>query len=161
MIRPITPQDSPKIATIYNHYIENTPISFEETPVSPEEIEKRIHTITSQYLWLVFEENNEILGYAYAAKFKERSAYRYSVEMTVYLHPHSVKKGLGTLLYTTLIDALKTRGFHRAYGIITLPNEPSVRLHEKCGFKKVAHLSSAGFKFNRWIDVGYWELSLK
>lgn len=160
MIRKVELKDADEIASIYNHYIENTIITFEEERLSCEDIKKRINIITENYPWMVFEENDRVLGYAYASKFRERSAYRYSTETTVYLNINSVGKGIGTLLYAELLKQIRMLDFKVAYGVIALPNTGSVKLHEKFGFKKVAHLSNAGYKFNKWIDVGYWELSL-
>ncbi len=100
-------------------------------------------------------------GYAYASEWKSRCAYRYSVETTVYLHPDARGKGIGTLLYQELIRKLSKLELHAAIGGIALPNDASVALHEKIGFKKAAHFKQVGYKFNKWVDVGYWELILK
>ncbi|WP_438498784.1 GNAT family N-acetyltransferase [Alteromonas australica] len=101
-----------------------------------------------------------IIGYAYATKWKERSAYRFSVESTIYLSNEFQGKGLGTVLYASLLNKLKILGINSVIGGVTLPNPASVGLHEKLGMEKVAHFSKVGFKFNQWLDVGYWQLSL-
>ncbi|QQO09404.1 GNAT family N-acetyltransferase [Breznakiella homolactica] len=160
MIRPVTDADAPAIAGIYNYYIEYTPASFEELPLSNEEMAGRIRDITAAYPWFVWEENGEITGYAYAGKFKERSAYRYSVEDSIYLKPNLTGKGIGTALLTALLDVLRKTECHAVISGITLPNDGSVRLHEKFGFNKVAHFKEVGFKLGEWRDVGYWELIL-
>ncbi len=161
MISQITKEDIQQVCDIYNYYVENTIITFEEIPITFEEMNKRINKISSLFPYYVYKKNNEILGYAYAYKFKERSAYRFTAEVTVYLKNGDYRKGIGTKLYSRLLEELKNRNIHSAIGIIALPNEGSVRLHEKFGFKKVAHFTEVGLKFNKWIDVGYWELLLK
>lgn len=158
MIRTIKKDDIPQICDIYNYYIENTIISFEEEPVPVIEMEKRVSEITASLPWIVYEEDGDVVGYAYAGKWKARYAYRFSVEVTVYVRNNVLGKGVGSKLYGSLIADLKSKGIHAAVAGIALPNERSRRLHEKMGFKKVAHFEQTGFKFNNWIDVGYWEL---
>lgn len=160
MIRVATPNDAAQIAAIYNYYIANTAITFEETPLTPGEIASRIEDIGARYPWLVFERDGAILGYAYAGRFAPRSAYRFAVETTVYVASGRGRGGIGTILYRALLDRLRAQGLHCAFGLIALPNEQSVRLHEKCGFVKVGELAEVGRKFERWIDVGYWQLRL-
>lgn len=160
MIRNVEVEDAAQIAEIYNYYIKNTIVSFEESPVHSQEMASRIEEISSSLPWLVYEEQNRIAGYAYASKWKGRCAYRYSVESTVYLNPTLRGKGVGSVLYEALLDILKSQGYHTVLGGISLPNEASIKLHEKFGFRKVAHFSEVGFKFNKWVDVGYWELKL-
>ncbi len=160
MIRDITLGDAKQIADIYNYYIRNTFITFEEDALTEENMKVRIRTHTKNLPWIVCEDNNEILGYAYAAEWKTRSAYRFSVESTVYLKQDQQGRGLGTLLYQELLNRIKKSNIHIVLGGIALPNEASVALHEKFGFKKVAHLAEVGYKFEKWIDVGYWELQI-
>jgi len=160
VIRTAMAGDIPAICDIYNFYVRNTIVTFEEAPVSTDEMHARVRMIGENFPWLVYEEENQILGYAYANKWKERSAYRYSAESTVYLHPEKTGKGIGTRLYSHLMGVLKEKSFHAVFGGIALPNEGSCALHEKLGFKKVAHLKEVGYKFDRWIDVGYWQLLL-
>lgn len=157
-IRAATPADAAGIAEIYNHYVASTIVTFEEEPVSTADYAKRIEAVQSASLpWLVAEEASRIVGYAYAAKWHARSAYRFSVEVTAYLAPTDTGRGLGTALYGELFPMLETRGFHSMLGGISLPNEASVALHEKFGLRKAAHYREVGFKFGRWIDVGYWQ----
>lgn len=160
MIRNAAIEDARRICEIYNYYVENTTITFEEEPVLPGEMKKRISEITGSLPWIVHEEQGRILGYACADRWKGRSAYRFSVEATVYLEKGSRGRGIGAELYGRLIEELKARKMHVVVGGIALPNERSQRLHERLGFKKVAHFPEAGLKFNKWIDVGYWELIL-
>ena len=142
---------------IYNHYVLESVITFEESPVSAEEMSLRIGKVTEQLPWLVYEQEGRILGFAYASKWKGRCAYRFSVESTIYLSPDAVGRGVGTSLYQSLIDRLAEMSYHIVIGGISLPNDASVGLHEKLGFEKVAHFREVGWKFNRWVDVGYWE----
>ena len=159
MIRAASREDATAIAEIYNHYINNTVVTFEETPVAGEEIANRIAETQSANLpWLVAEDTSgQVLGYAYASKWKGRCAYRYSVEITVYLAEEATGKGLGSRLYKALFSELKQLSYHTVIGGISLPNPASVALHEKCGLEKVAHFKEVGFKFDRWVDVGYWQ----
>jgi phosphinothricin acetyltransferase len=160
MIRVATPNDAAQITAIYNHYIANTVITFEEAELPAAEIAKRIEDVGASYPWLVYERDGAILGYAYAGRFAVRSAYRFSAETTVYVAPESRRGGIGTALYRELLDRLRAGLLHCALGLIALPNEASVRLHERCGFVKVGELAQVGRKFDRWIDVGYWQLHL-
>lgn len=160
MIRPAVASDAAALAAIYNPYIEKTVITFEEQPISPAEMAQRVEEVRSASLpWLVVEAGGPIAGYAYASKWKGRCAYRYSVESTVYLDAQQTGKGLGTQLYRALLDELLRPKIHAVIGGIALPNEASVKLHERLGFKKVAHFPEVGFKFGRWVDVGYWQLT--
>ena len=158
MIRSATHDDAESIARIYNHYILNTVITFEEDAVTPTEMAGRIGKVQGASLpYLVDERDGRVIGYAYAARWHDRSAYRYSVETTIYLDTGFVGKHIGSGLYTALLERLKASGKHVAIGGIALPNAGSVALHEKLGFEKVAHYREVGFKFNRWVDVGYWQ----
>jgi len=160
MIRPATSGDAEQIAAIYNYYVENSTVTFEEEPLPAPEIERRIIDVSTNNPWLVSEQQDLITGYAYATPFDARGAYRNSVETTVYLTRDNIGQGLGSKLYAALIEDLRSRNRHCAVGKIALPNGASVALHEKFGFEKVAQLREIGFKFDQWIDVGYWELLL-
>lgn len=146
------------IAAIYNHYVRETIVTFEEEPVSAAEMASRIAEVATHGLpWLVAEQDRAVVGYAYASRWKERVAYRYSVESTVYLASGRDRQGLGSALYSELFRRLAAAGSHAVIAGIALPNAGSVALHEKFGMSKVAHFKEVGFKFGRWIDVGYWE----
>lgn len=161
MIRPVTTADAAQICSIYNHYIETSVISFELTPVSEEQMVQRIEQIEALGLpWLVAMDGEQLLGYAYATTWKARIAYRFSVEITVYLAQQVTAKGVGTALYQALFNALETREVHAVVACIALPNPHSVALHEKFGMRKVGHFNQVGHKFNRWLDVGYWQINL-
>lgn len=163
-IRQVSTSDAGAIAQIYNQYIEETVITFEEVTVSREQIAQRIeHILGLELPWLVaVDSSNSLQGYAYAAPWRERSAYRHSVEVSIYLDPKTQGKGIGTKLYQKLFDILSNGNrVHAAMAGIALPNEVSIALHEKFGMHKVAHLSEVGFKFGRWIDVAYWQRLFK
>lgn len=161
MIRAATMDDANTIARIYNHYILNSVITFEEEAVSPTEMAGRIGKVQAASLpYIVDERDGDVIGYAYAGRWHERSAYRYSVETTIYLDADHLGKRIGGALYAALLSQLKERGLHVAIGGIALPNAGSVALHEKLGFRKVAHYAEVGFKFDRWIDVGYWQYAI-
>jgi phosphinothricin acetyltransferase len=160
MIRDAVPDDAEAICRIYNPYIEQSVITFETSPVTPKQMAARIAEYTVSFPWLVYEENGDLLGYAYAAKWKDRRAYRYCVESSIYLDGSATGKGLGARLYEALFARLGQLSVHAVLAGITLPNPASVALHEKLGFRKVGHFTEVGYKFDRWIDVGYWEKRL-
>ncbi|RXP53228.1 N-acetyltransferase [Lutibacter sp. HS1-25] len=158
MIRNAKLEDAAAIAAIYNYYIEKTIVTFDEDLVTKEAMEHKIKTVCAKFPFIVFEENNEILGYAYGGDWKPRTAYKFTVESSIYLNPKITHKGIGSLLYTELLKRLYEINIHVVIGGISLPNEASIALHEKFGFKKVAEFKEVGYKFNKWIDVGYWVL---
>lgn len=161
MLRAATTADANAIAEIYNHYVVNTIVTFEEESVPAPEMAARISEVLDLNLpWFVWEEHGRVHGYAYAGKWKSRCAYRYSVESSIYLAKEVTGRGLGTKLYVALIDALRSKGIHSIIGGIALPNPASVGLSEKLGFQKIGHFKEVGWKFEQWIDVGYWELVL-
>ena len=160
-LRDATPDDASAIVNIYNHYVSTTSISFEETAVTEADMRLRISGVQGGGLpWLVAIVDGELAAYAYATPWRVRHAYRFSVESTVYAAPGNARRGLGRALYGALLERLRPAGIHLVIGGIALPNDASVALHEKMGFEKVAHFSEVGFKFERWIDVGYWQLRL-
>lgn len=158
MIRTVQTKDIREICTIYNYYIENTTITFEEEPISDDEMGKRINEIVPSYPWLVYEYNETVLGYAYATRWRARAAYRHSVELSIYISKDNLGKGIGKKLYETILAELRKTDVHAVIGGMSLPNEPSEKLHESLGFKKMAEFKEVGYKFQKWIDVGYWEL---
>ena len=160
MLRTVHPDDATAIAEIYNHYVRETPVTFEEDRVAPEEMRQRILETTRTYPWLVCEEDGRLLGYSYARKWRERAAYRRSVEATIYLHPSAVGQGKGSVLFDALLAELRNRQFHCVIGGVALPNPASIALLEKFGMRQVAVFNEVGYKFGRWIDVGYWQLVL-
>ncbi len=160
-VRSATSDDAAHIAEIYNHYISTSVITFEETPVSEADMATRVAEVQAiSFPWLVAEKQGSITGFAYGNKWKVRAAYRHSSEITVYVRKGLGASGIGSALYGQLLPMLKSAGIHTAIGGIALPNDASVRLHEKLGFRKVAHFEEVGFKFNRWVDVAYWQKQL-
>jgi L-amino acid N-acyltransferase YncA len=156
-IRAGTADDAAGVLEVYRPWVEETAISFELTPPTTEEMTRRITERGDRYPWLVAEEGDTIMGYAYGAPFASRAAYDWSVETSVYLAPHAAGRGLGTRLYATLLPILEAQGFRRFQAGITLPNDASVRLHERFGFQSVGVHHAIGWKFGRWHDVGRWE----
>ena len=160
-IRPATLADAWSIAGIYNHYIRHTVVTFEEEALSTKVVEQRMADVRSAALpWLVAENRDGIVGYAYGSRFKDRSAYRFCAETTVYLAHGREGHGIGTRLYTDLLEALHAQGVRTAVGLIALPNPASVTLHEKLGFVHTGTLKGVGYKLDRWVDVGYWQKQL-
>lgn len=160
-IRAASPADAEQIAHIYNFYVANTVITFEEKAVSVDEMSARIAEVQGQGLpWLVAVTSGEIVGYSYATRWKSRSAYRHSVETTIYLKDGVSGRGIGKTLYSALFPILRQQGMHAVIGGAALPNAASVALHERLGFERVATFRQVGFKHDRWIDVAYWQLLL-
>ncbi len=160
-IRAATVADAESLAAIYNHYVTGTVVSLEEEAVPAREMARRIEEVGSASLpWLVAELGGQVVGYAYASRWKGRCAYRFSAEISVYVEPTHSRRGIGSMLYAQLFPILRDRGVHAVIGGIALPNAASVALHEKCGLEKVAHFKEVGYKFGRWIDVGYWHRTL-
>lgn len=158
MIRCATIGDANSVVAIYNYYIENTIVTFIEQAISAQNISDNISTAASDQLpYMVYELDGVVLGYAYASKWQGRCAYRYSVEVTVYLAVEATGQGIGSALYQALFRELEKRSYHVALAGIALPNDASIVLHEKFGMRKVAHFEEVGFKFGKWVDVGYWQ----
>ena len=157
MIRAARPADAAALCAIYNHYIAETIVTFGTEPVPQDEMAAALTAVTERFPWVVWEEAGRVVGYAQAGEWKSRCAYRFSVETTIYLEAGGEGKGIGTRLYGDLLARAAEAGHHSALGGIALPNPASVALHEKLGFVKVGHLKEVGRKFDRWIDVGYWQ----
>ncbi|UUZ51862.1 N-acetyltransferase family protein [Massilia sp. B-10] len=161
-VRDAQAADAAAITAIYNHYVLNTAISFEEEAVSAADMAYRIADVQAGGLpWLVAESGGAVVAYAYATKWRVRHAYRFSVESSVYVAClPGPRLSLGKMLYRALIARLRRHGVHLVIGGIALPNEASVGLHEAMGYVKAAHFAEVGRKFGHWIDVGYWQLRL-
>jgi phosphinothricin acetyltransferase len=160
VIRPVTADDAAAVCGIYNYYITNTVITFEEDELKPAAMEARIRDIAGKYPWFVWEDNGEILGYAYAHQWHDRAAYRFSAEDSVYLRHDILGRGIGWQLLGRIIADLRKTDVHALMSVITVPNERSTALHESFGFKKVGEFREIGYKLNSRLDVGYWELLL-
>lgn len=159
-LRFATEYDAEKLLKIYEYYVQETNITFEYDIPSVEEFKNRIKEISSKYPYLVLEENNEIIGYAYANTFKNRSAYDWTVEISIYLDVNSRGKGIGNILYNKLEQLLIKQGIVNIEACITYPNERSEEFHKKNGFKKVAHFTKVGYKFKKWHDVIWYEKNI-
>lgn len=151
--------DVDKLLSIYNEYID-TAITFEYKTPSKKEFLRRIKKIQKTYPYIVLEENNHILGYAYAHEYKERKAYSWSVETTIYLDKNICAKGYGQKLYSTLTDILKKQRVKTAYACVTSENQNSLKFHKKLGFQEVGIFHNAGYKLNKWHDIIWLEKPL-
>lgn len=160
IIRTAVPSDAKAIRAIYAPMVEGTAISFELEPPSVEEMAQRIESTLKVYPYLVAERDGQVLGYAYASQHRAREAYRWSVDVTVYIAPHAHRCGIGRALYGHLLPILERQGFHAAYAGIALPNAGSVGLHEAFGFTHIGTYPEVGFKHGQWHDVGYWRKAL-
>ena len=157
-IRPATGLDAAAVWVIYAPIVRNTAVSFETQPPSMDELEKRI---ARSIAWLMYEDAAGIAGYAYAAPFHPRAAYRWSAEISVYLAQDRRGAGIGRRLVSALMDDLASRGYVNAFAGSTLPNEASTRLFESLGFRQVALWEHVGFKLGAWHDVGWWQCDLR
>ena len=159
-IRPALSSDASSILDVYAPYILNTTVSFETEVPAVEDFTQRIMKNQESCPWLVYDSDGVIAGYAYASKHRERAAYQWSVESSVYVNDAFQQQGIATKLYQTLFQILKYQGCRNVYAGITLPNERSVNFHEKMGFTKIADYRNIGYKFNRWNTVRWYELQL-
>ena len=155
MIRIATEADVPEILAIYAPYIENTTITFEYDVPCRKDFMHRFYTITQQYPWLVWEENGQILGYAYGSAPYARAAYSWCAEPSVYLKPEARGRGIGRKLYAALEEIFKLQGYQVLYALITQENHASLAFHEKLGYERKVLFSDCGFKHGRWLGV-YW-----
>ena len=161
VIRDADPtRDAEAIANIYAPFVTDTVISFEDVAPAAPEMAARIKRLTETHAWLVAEDDGEILGYAYACPHRERAAYQWATEVTVYVDPRHQRRGVGRRLYEALLARLADQGYRIALAVIALPNDGSVGLHEACGFELVGVLRGIGFKHGKWWDVGWWQLDL-
>ncbi|OQY95603.1 MAG: hypothetical protein B6D37_05365 [Sphingobacteriales bacterium UTBCD1] len=160
LIRLATPEDAQGILNIYSPYIQNTSFTFETEIPSVSAFAERISDYLKQWPWLVCEINGGIAGYCYGGKYRERTAYQWCVESSIYIHDDFQKHGIGKALYDVLIEILKRQGFRNVYAVINLPNEKSVAFHEGLGFTYFATYEKVGYKLGKWKSVGWWQLSI-
>lgn len=157
-IRDATADDAAAIVAIYNHYVADTIVTFELEPVTTDEMRRRMAEVAARgFPWRIGAVDGRVVGFAYVAPFRARAAYDDTAESTVYLAHDACGRGLGLPLYADLLARIADTRLHTVLGVIALPNDASVRLHEKLGFTRAAYLREVGFKFGRRIDVGYWQ----
>lgn len=161
VIRLACPTDVPAILAIYAPYVNHSNISFELVPPSEDEMARRLAQKQAHFPWLVAEVAGEVVGYAYAGTFRERAAYQWSAEISVYVHNERHGEGIGRALYTALFTILRAQGYRNVYGGITLPNAASVALHEAMGMTPAGVYRHVGYKAGSWHDVGWWEGALQ
>lgn len=159
-IRAARPDDAGAIAAIYAPYVVDGTISFEDMAPDAATMRARMAIGDGLYPWLVATEAESVIAYAYASAWSPRSAYRWTVETTIYVAESAYRRGTGRNLYTALLDSLRAQGFHQAIGRISLPNPPSIALHRALGFHHAGVIRAAGWKQGRWIDVENWQLQL-
>ncbi len=153
--------DLESMRQIYLPYVTQTTVTFEYVPPSADEFAARFNRISAQFPWIVCEEADTVIGYAYAdVCFSPRAAYQWDADLSIYLSPSSTHQGIGQWLYRSLIDLLARMGYRNVYGLITGENEISRRFHEKLGFHCAGKMTSAGFKFGRWLDVYWYEKAI-
>jgi L-amino acid N-acyltransferase YncA len=162
-IRPARPEDAAAIAAIYAPYVLTGTVSFETEAPDSRAMRSRMAASDGLYPWIVATNGDAeggVLGYAYATRFRDRPAYRYVVETSIYVAGASQMQGAGRLLYQALIDTLRAQGFTQAMGAIALPNDASIHLHESVGFRRAGVYRQVGYKQGRWVDVGLWQCAL-
>ncbi|RYY24994.1 MAG: N-acetyltransferase family protein [Sphingomonadales bacterium] len=162
-IRAATPDDASAIAAIYAPHVLTGTVSFEIDPPDARAMRSRMAASEGLYPWIVATNGDEtggVIGYAYATKFRDRPAYKYVCETSIYLTDASSGSGVGRLLYKALVDTARAQGFVHAFGAIALPNDRSIRLHEAVGFRRAGVYREVGFKHGQWIDVGFWQCQL-
>jgi len=154
-------KDARAVQAIYAPIVKDTAISFEYEPPTVGEMRGRISEITQRYPFLILERDGKVIGYAYATAHRKREAYRWAVEVSVFVHPKHRRTGAGRALYSALLRVLHLQGFCQAFAIITIPNPPSIAFHERMGFTQVANFKNVGFKLGFWRDTGWWHLQLQ
>jgi len=159
-VRLARPDDAPALAAVYAPAVAG-PISFELTAPAPAEMAARLAAISAHAPWLVLERAGAVVGYAYAARHRERAAYQWSVDVSVYVAPAHHRTGVGRALYAALLPMVRAQGFYVAHAGVTLPNPGSVGLHEAFGFTPVGVYPAVGYKLGAWHDVGWWRLALR
>lgn len=159
-IRPARLSDAAALAAIYAPYVRDTAITFEEEIPDEAEFRRRIEAVTAMYPYLVWEEEGEILGYAYGSRIRSRAAYDWAAELSVYVAWDRRGQGIGSALYRALLDLMGRQGVRQVYGVVALPNEGSHRLHLSLGFTQLAVFPKMGYKMGQWWDIGWYGLAL-
>jgi L-amino acid N-acyltransferase YncA len=161
MIRIARADDADAIHAIYAPAITDSAITFETELPGVAAMRQRIVNRLQQYPWLVWEESGEVLAYAYATRFRERAAYDWIAETSIYVHANARRRGIARHLYGVLLEAMRLQGIDQAVGVITMPGDVSVMLHEAMGFTPAGVWRNAGYKLGRWWDVGVWQKELQ
>lgn len=159
-VRMARADDVPAILAIYAPFVRDTSASFEYEPPTLEEMERRLREVQQNYPWLVCERAGQVAGYAYASRFRSRTAYQWTAEVAVYVHPDHHRRGVAGTLYRALFERLRAQGYRTAVAGIALPNAGSVALHRSVGFQPVGVFQRVGFKHGQWHDTGWWQLDL-
>lgn len=159
-IRPATVLDAEAILSVYAPFIKSTTVTFEIEVPSSEEFKDRVGKLIEVFPYIVAESDGQIVAYAYAHAYRERAAYRFDSELSVYVSPKFQRNGVGKRLYDILIEALREMNYHTAYAVIALPNEPSQIFHNKYGFTLEGYSRNTGYKFDRWLDTATYSLQL-
>jgi len=159
-IRLAKESDAAALLEIYAPYVSGTSITFETEVPEAASFGQRIRHYLDFCPWLVSESDGIITGYAYASRYRERVAYQWSVECSVYIHASYMRNGIASALYKALFDILQVQGFRNVYAVINLPNDRSVALHERLGFRYFATYEKVGYKLGQWKNVGWWQLVL-
>lgn len=160
-IRLADESDALAIQRIYAPFVQASHVSFEYEVPSVKELGQRVQTTLTYAPWLVYEQHGHVAGYAYAGHHRSRTAYQWSVELSVYIGEEFRRKGIAQALYTSLIALLRLQGFYNAYIGIALPNPGSVAFHERLGFKPIGVYRGVGYKLGIWSDVGWWEREIQ
>jgi len=161
LIRPATEADAPALLAIYRPFVESTAVSFETVAPTIDEFAARICKVLAGWQWLVAERDGRCVGYAYGSLHRERLAYRWSVEVSAYVHPDHRRHGIGRALYLELFDELAGKGYCNAFAVVTLPNEGSVAMHRSVGFEPIGIFRDVGRKFGKWHDVAWFQRNLR
>lgn len=159
-LRVAAPDDAAAVADAYRPYVEETAVTFEESPPDAAAVSDRIETKLETFPWFVAERDGQVVGYAYASKLRDRPAYRWTAELSVYVDRDDRGAGVGSALYRALLATLERQGFESAYGVVTVPNPESVGFHESFGFERVALFPDVGYKLGEWHDVAWYERAL-
>lgn len=160
-IRPVRETDAASCLKLYSKYVVNSAVSFEIEPPTLKEFEQRVNLISQRFPFLIAEENGALLGYAYASAYRDRLAYQWSVEVSIYVEDDSKRSGVASQLYTLLFEELKRLHLCKAYAVIALPNDASISFHSKNGFKTFATFENVGFKMNQWHSVLWMERTIQ
>ena len=155
MIRPVQERDIGALTELYNYYIENTTFTLELEPLSEQAFGERVRAISARFPYLVYEEEGQVLGYAYLNDFNPRGGYRFTVDLSLYILPSARGRGLGRALYAEIEQMAKDRGFCNIISLITSENEASLAFHDALGFERVARIDDIAFKFDRWLGLCY------